>query len=57
MPGGFGNWCLELMQDPEDHDHALILGLPSPYESAESFREANRLAQMLLEMSRPVDPL
>ena len=47
---------LEITEDPDDAEHALILGLPSPYDSDESFLAANRLAAALLAMSRPVEP-
>jgi hypothetical protein len=47
---------LEAYEDPDDEDHGLVVGLPDPYASDESFLMANRLARRLLDMSRPVAP-
>lgn len=49
--------ALEVLDDPDDEEHASIRHLPSPYESHASFQAASRLAEELLEMSRPVPPL
>jgi hypothetical protein len=46
---------LEVVDDPLDPEHALILNLPPPHVSDEAFQEANRIAGLLLDISRAVE--